>query len=78
MIRSRFEELRHQKEEAEGRRLSVRTIAAEVKVSNGTIQRMKKGELDRIYISTLDKLCRYFGVKQVGDLIEYIAADIVE
>lgn len=75
MFRSNFETLRRKKEYEENRDLTLRQIAADSGLSLGTIQRVKKGEMDRIYLSTLDALCRYFKVKNVGELIEYISEE---
>lgn len=75
MIRTHFETLWHKREQLEGRKLSIRQIAKEAGVSPNTIQRMRKSEIDRVYISTLDKFCRYFRLQHVGELIEYLPND---
>ena len=71
MIKSNFEKLRHEKIQLEKRKLPLRTIADETGLSLGTIQRLNKGSQGRFYLSTLDKLCCYFGVGSISDLIEY-------
>ena len=72
MIRCKFDDLRRAKALKEKRDLSVRTVASETGLATGTIQRIRHGTMERVYISTLDRLCRYFSVEQIGELIEYV------
>ena len=72
MIRSHFEDLRRHKEFRERRDLPIRTIAGETGLSQGAILRVKNATMERISLSTLEALCRYFGVKSLCDLIEYV------
>jgi DNA-binding Xre family transcriptional regulator len=72
MIKCKFEALRKNKERVEGRRLSLRTIAEEVRVSTNTVQRMRQSDIDRVYISTLDKFCKYFDLHDINELIEFV------
>jgi len=71
MIKSHFEELRQKKATAEQRKLPIRTIATETGLAPGTVQRIKQGTHGRVYFSTLDALCCYFGVNSISELIEY-------
>ena len=71
MIALKFAELKRQKALREGRDLTLRAIAAETGLSLDTIFRLNKGETGRVYLSTLDTLCRYFEVKEVGELLDY-------
>ena len=71
MIRSHFEDLRRLKEFREGRDLSIRTIAEETGLSQGAILRVKNVTMERISLTTLQRLCRYFNVKSLSDLLEY-------
>ena len=71
MIRSHFEDLRRNKEFHEHRDLTIRTIALESGLSQGAVLRVKNISMERVYLSTLDTLCRYFAVKSLCDLIEY-------
>ena len=71
MMRSHFEGLRRLKEFREGRDLSIRTIAEETGLSQGAILRVKNVTMERISLTTLERLCRYFNVKSLSDLIEY-------
>jgi putative transcriptional regulator len=75
MIRSRFQDLRRKKEYEEKRDLVLKTIAEETGLSYGAIQRISSGNMERIYLSTLDTLCKYFNVSSVSDLIEYESQD---
>lgn len=72
MIRSSIEDLIREKEYKERRRLSLATIAGETGLAIGTVQKLKKGDVSRVYLSTLDTLCSYFGVKEIGELLEYV------
>lgn len=74
MIRSRFDDLRREKAYKEKRNLPLRTIAQETGLAVGTVQRLNTGDMERVYLSTLDTLCGYFGLKEVGELIEYVPA----
>lgn len=72
MIRSFFEDLRRHKAYQEHRNLPIRTISEETGLSQGAILRLKNGNFARVSLSTLERLCRYFGVESLSDLIEYI------
>ncbi len=72
MIRSKMAELRDRKAKKESRVLTVRIISAETGLSLGTVQRLLNGRFDRVYLGTLDVLCRYFQVIEIGELIEYV------
>ena len=71
MITLRFAELKRQKALREGRDLTLRKIASETGLGLNTIHRLNKGEAGRVYLSTLDVLCGYFGIAEVGELLEY-------
>ena len=72
MILSHFEDLRRHKEFLERRNLPIRTISEETGLSQGTILRVKNLKMERVYLSTLETLCRYFGVKSISELMEYV------
>ena len=72
MIKSHFDELRQKKAILEERKLPLRIVALEAGLSLGTVQRIKKGAEGRVYFSTLNALCSYFGVQNMSDLIEYV------
>ena len=72
MIRSHFEDLRRLKAYKERRDLPIRTIAEETGLSQGAILRVKNLKMERVYLSTLETLCEYFGVNTLADLIEYV------
>ncbi len=71
MIISRFDRLRRAKAAEENRDLPLRLIAAETGLALGTVHRLNKGEIMKVYVSTLDTLCKYFDVT-VDKLIEYL------
>lgn len=76
VIQSHFNDLRRKKGLEEKRDISLRTVARETKLALGTVQRMAS-ETDEgfagVRISTLETLCKYFGVSSIADLIEYRA-----
>ena len=72
MITSHLDALIRKKAAVDNRRLSIRRVAEETKLAINTIQRLKETapNIESIHFSTLEKLCRYFGVG-IGELIEY-------
>jgi DNA-binding Xre family transcriptional regulator len=71
-MRSHFEQLRRRKAYVEQRNLPIRTISEETGLSQGAILRVKNLKMERVYLSTLERLCRYFDVKSLSELIEYV------
>ena len=71
MIRSYFDDLRRKKEFLEKRDLTIRIIAEETGLSQGAILRIKNVNMERLYLSTIWTLCRYFDVKSICELIEF-------
>lgn len=71
MIRSRLKRLRLDKEESENRKLTYKVITQETGLSEGVIVRLMSAQIDRVDMTTLDALCRYFGCS-VCDLLEYV------
>src|SRR5207247_1528796 len=72
LIVSHFEDLRRHKEYLEHRDLSIRKISEETGLSQGAILRVKNATMAMISLSTLESLCRYFSVKGLNELIEYV------
>ncbi len=70
MITTRFDELRRTKGLREDRDLSLRQVSEETGLGFNTLQRLRKGETERVALSTLDKLCDYFGLVSLCELIE--------
>ena len=72
MILSRVRQLRFEKEEREGRKLTYEVMAKDTGLAPTTLSRLLKREpLDRVDAATLDTLCTYFGVG-VGEVIEHV------
>lgn len=71
MLTSRFDDLRRRKAYREGRDLTLRTVAAESGLALTTIIKVKRGDLSKLHVSTLESLCDYFDVKSIADLVEY-------
>lgn len=71
MFKSNFDELRRRKSYIEKRDLPLRVIAEEAGLSFATVQRVNKGDIGNMSLSTLDSLCRFFGVKSLSELVEY-------
>lgn len=72
MLTSHFDDLRRRKAYREGRDLTLRTVAAESGLALTTITKVKRGDLSKLHVSTLETLCVYFDVKSISDLIEYV------
>jgi DNA-binding Xre family transcriptional regulator len=72
MMKSHFEQLRRHKAYIEKRNLPIRTISEETGLSQGAILRVKNLKLERVYLSTLERLCSYFAVNSLAELIEYV------
>jgi putative transcriptional regulator len=72
MIRAKIDDLIREKEYREKRRLSLKTIAGETGLAIGTVQKLRRGDVSRVYLSTLDTLCGYFGAGTIGDVLEYV------
>jgi len=72
LIKTKFDELIRKKEYEEGKDFPLRAIAAQTGLAIGTVQRLRKGDVSRVYLSTLDTLCAFFGVKEIGDVLEYV------
>ena len=76
MMRTHFEQLRRKKAFEEHRDLPIRKIAEETGLSQGAILRVKNLKLERVYLSTLERLCSYFGVASLSELIEYVPESV--
>ena len=70
MITTRFDELRRGKGLRENRDLSLRQVAQETGLSLNALQRLRKGAAERVALSTLEKLCDYFDLESLCELIE--------
>lgn len=71
MFISHYDKLRRQKEARENRDLPVRLIARETGLSSATINKMKSSEVQGVTLASIGKLCEYFGVKSVAQLVEW-------
>ena len=72
MIKTNFEYLITQKASKENRKIPASyNRSGNTGLSLTTIERVKKGITERVYISTLNTLCRYFSVGSISELIEY-------
>jgi putative transcriptional regulator len=52
------------------RGVSQRTVAAQTGLSTTTISKLYRNHIDRFDSSTVTKLCKYFELKTLSDLIE--------
>lgn len=75
-ITSHFDRLRRAKAHHENRDLPLRVIAEETGLSVNTLQRVRRNQMERVYLSTIETLCRYFGASRIDDLIELKAEHI--
>lgn len=69
-MNSRLKILKAERELATGRRLGIRTIAAESGANVSTVQRLMLNTIRRVPLEDLAALCKYFGVG-VGDILVY-------
>lgn len=67
-MRNRFLYLLSQKEQHEGRRIRNKEIAAAVGVTEHTVARWIKNEVNKIDVPVLEAFCNYFHC-DVGDLL---------
>ena len=72
MFQSFFDDLRRHKAFREKRNLPIRVISKETGLSQGAIIRLKNCKFERVHLSTLEKLCRYFEVTSLSDLIQFV------
>lgn len=72
MLVSKFNDLRRRKAAIENRDISTRTVAAETGLSPTTIQRASGKNIKNLHVHTLEKLCAYFQVKSIAELLEYV------
>jgi transcriptional regulator with XRE-family HTH domain len=71
MIISKLDEQRRKKAAREKRDLSLQQIAEETGITFSTLQRLRRGEAERVTVAILEKLCAYFALTSFCDLIEY-------
>ncbi|MBZ0282967.1 MAG: helix-turn-helix transcriptional regulator [Anaerolineae bacterium] len=75
-IRNRFLILLAEKEKREGRRIRNKEIAQVVGVTQHTVARWLKNEVDKVELPVLEAFCDYFAC-EVGDLL-YIERENAE
>ena len=66
-----FDELRRDKG------VSVNQVATDTGLSYNTLQRLRSGPMERVYLATLETLMRYFDLDELTDLIEYIPNELI-
>lgn len=74
-IRNRFLILLAEKEKREGRRIRNKEIAQTVGVTQHTVARWLKNEVDKVELPVLEAFCDYFDC-EVGDLLYIERGDI--
>lgn len=62
-----------QKAAAEDRKITLQEVATETKISYLTLQKLRKPEGGGCQLSTVEKLCRYFG-KTINEVVIEIQA----
>ena len=72
MVICHFSRLRREKALRENRDISLRKLAIECGLSMPTIQRLGRNDVDGVYLSTLNILCNYFDLKEMGQLLEFV------
>lgn len=71
MVKLNFEDLRRKKAYEEKRKIPLRLVADETGLSLSAVHKISTGEMDSIRFSTIDALCRYFGLTSIAELMEY-------
>lgn len=69
-LRINLDALIKEKEEVEGRRIPMTEIAANMRVSYLTLNKLRKPEPKGCQISTIEALCEYFDKKVEDVLVE--------
>lgn len=69
-MNSRLKILVAEKELTTGRKLGIRTIAAETGASVSTVQGLLNNKMKRVPLDDLARLCRYLGCA-AGDILVY-------
>jgi putative transcriptional regulator len=59
----------------EERQINQKTLAAQTGLSPTTVGKMYRGHFDRIDNHTIIKLCKFFGLTKLDDLIELVLED---
>jgi putative transcriptional regulator len=77
MIRYRIQELLAEKHFREGRRITLKEVAATTGISRVTLSKMVNQRGYGTLTDHLDRLCRYFDCP-VGELAEYVPDEDVE
>lgn len=68
-----LDELMKQKAAAEDRKITLQEVATETKISYLTLQKLRKPDGGGCQLSTVEKLCRYFG-KSINEVVVDVAA----
>jgi len=71
VLKSNFYSLRRRKEAEIGKDITLRDIAEATDLSVVTVNKASRGQFDELRFSTVVKLCEYFGVKRIDDLVEF-------
>lgn len=70
-MRANFHKLMGEKGQREQRRITLRTVAAETKITRHTVYALDKGDLKLIPVDAIIDLCKFFDC-DVGDLFSVI------
>jgi len=68
---SNFDSLRRKKAHREDRDISLRKVAEETGLALATVHKAAGAGIIRLNLATLGKLCKYFKVKSIAELVEY-------
>jgi transcriptional regulator with XRE-family HTH domain len=69
--RNHFAKLLEEKSRREGRYITLSEVSRETGVYRKTLYQWDRNEVKQYDTSVIDKLAQYFGIKEIGDLLEY-------
>lgn len=72
MIQNRLRVLVAEKSHRERRKITLRDLAKETDIPQSVLIKYNSQSVRRYDTETLNKLCQYFGVKDIGELLEYV------
>lgn len=71
-IKNKIKILMEQKAYRENRKVSFRVVAQEADIPLSVLSEYSANRVKRLDLKTLNKICQYFEVQDIGDLLEYV------
>ena len=70
--RNNFARLLDEKQQRENRYISLLEVSNEAKIPRKTLYKWARNEVSQYDTSVIDKLKKYFELKDIGDLLEFV------